>query len=339
MFSLFKGTRVFRNAAPAPVFVVSSPRSGSTWLKQALNSHSAIHCTENRLFGPHYDVVLDGPEKQPRLRITLDAYVNALKKSIAVDQINLNDNDLSFRLSRDLAHALIKTEHEISGGKLIVDKFTPYVGTAELAVQNLRAVFPKAKFVHLVRDGRDVATSGVFHWLNKSLEGTTTDPLVEKRNRFFKDEEGKMAPPKRFFTESELTEWAQTWAEPVNVMLALSKKTSVLTICYEDMLGDMRRELSRFFRFVGVNCSSDSIERCVADSSFEKMSGGRKQGDEQPTAHVRKGVSGDWKNYFTQQDAEQFAKLTGSLLNELGYEPDSKWPSNCPTQLNIANAA
>lgn len=325
------------NRGRDPVFVVSSPRSGSTWLKQALNSHPAIHCTENRLFGPHFDVVLDGPEKQPRLRITLDAYVEALKKSLSTDQIDMSDEQLRRRLTHVLARTLLKTEQEISGGKLVVDKFTPYVGTAKVAVEKLRDVFPNAKFVHLVRDGRDVATSGVFHWLNKTLEGSVEEIEIENRNSFFRSEKG--LPPKRFFTDSELTEWAQTWAEPTNVMLDLGKQSSVLTLRYEQMLNDMQGELRRFFQFAGVRGSAKTMEKCVADSSFEKMSGGRKRGDERPTAHIRKGISGDWKNYFTRQDANLFTELTGSLLCELGYESDTTWQSKCRPQLNISRAA
>jgi hypothetical protein len=39
----------------------------------------------------------------------------------------------------------------------------------------------------------------------------------------------------------------------------------------------------------------------------------------------RKGVSGDWKNYFTAQHKSVFKEVAGQLLIDLGYEKDMDW--------------
>jgi hypothetical protein len=71
----------------------------------------------------------------------------------------------------------------------------------------------------------------------------------------------------------------------------------------------------------------------VDASSFERMSGGRRRGEDAPGAHVRKGVVGDWTRYFTAADAERFHRISGDVLTAWGYEPDASWIATRPTVL------
>lgn len=323
-----------RRSLDQPVFVVSAPRSGSTWLKQSLNAHRQIHCTENRLFGPHFDVVLDGPQKIPRLRITTDAYVDSLFKSITTDTFGISPQQAKRTFTRNIANAILKTEKTLSKRSIIVDKFTPYVGTALAAVQELAETFPKAKFIHLVRDGRDVATSGVFHWLTKSIEGEEENPNVRKRSEIYVHG-SPTESLERFFTDTEIDEWARTWSEPNAAMAELGQNRDVLVVRYEDMLKDHAGQLQRLFRFLSADSSPETIAHCVEGSSFQKMSGGRKPGQAVHTAHVRKGVAGDWRNYFCQKDGKQFERIAGDELQHANYEQDSNWPRKLPKTLDI----
>ena len=315
------------------VFVVSSPRSGSTWLSQALNAHPQIHCTENRLFGPYYDTVYDGPRKIPRLRITLDAYVRALTTTMSVPELGTPANQLQDRLSRRLANAILTLEHELSGKPILVDKFTPYLGTAEGAIKNLVTIFPDAKFVHLVRDGRDVATSGVFHWLNKST--SESEPEMARKRRSFILNSSRESALQRFFCDQELAEWATMWAEANTAMFSLYGTLQVHRVSYEDMLSDHAGELGRLLKFLGARTSKPIIDHCVEKSSFSAMSGGRNRGEADPIAHVRKGVSGDWRTYFCRRDGEVFAEAAGPVLQQLDYESGSSWIDQLPQNLDL----
>ena len=40
---------------------------------------------------------------------------------------------------------------------------------------------------------------------------------------------------------------------------------------------------------------------------------------------MRKGVSGDWREVFTERDKRIFKEEAGELLVELGYEDDLGW--------------
>lgn len=59
--------------------------------------------------------------------------------------------------------------------------------------------------------------------------------------------------------------------------------------------------------------------------SFNKLAGGRKQGEENTNSHYRKGARGDWKNHFNDQHKSVFKEKYGDLLIKLGYEKDNNW--------------
>lgn len=59
-------------------------------------------------------------------------------------------------------------------------------------------------------------------------------------------------------------------------------------------------------------------------SSFKKTTG-RNPGEANNNVFYRKGVAGDWKNHFSEQDKQTFKKLAGDLLIAMNYEKDNDW--------------
>lgn len=68
----------------------------------------------------------------------------------------------------------------------------------------------------------------------------------------------------------------------------------------------------------------EALEKIVVANRFENLTG-RPRGVENIKAHERKGVSGDWQNYFTPRIKDAFKALYGGLLVTLGYEDDLLW--------------
>ena len=62
----------------------------------------------------------------------------------------------------------------------------------------------------------------------------------------------------------------------------------------------------------------------IRENGFEARSG-RKPGEEDLKSHERKGVSGDWKNHFTDKIAKSFKARFASLLVATGYEKGFNW--------------
>jgi Wzt C-terminal domain/Sulfotransferase domain len=71
--------------------------------------------------------------------------------------------------------------------------------------------------------------------------------------------------------------------------------------------------------------SPTRFRNAVLKNRFEKLTGGRRQGDEDISAHERKGVAGDWRNYFTRRISRSFKSRYGGLVVETGYEQDLNW--------------
>lgn len=62
-----------------------------------------------------------------------------------------------------------------------------------------------------------------------------------------------------------------------------------------------------------------------SSASFEKSTKSRQRGQEDSSSFFRKGIAGDWKNYFTERDKQIFKEEAGDLLVNLGYEEGYDW--------------
>jgi len=75
----------------------------------------------------------------------------------------------------------------------------------------------------------------------------------------------------------------------------------------------------------GAKIPIDSLLEYIFQNRFSKQASGRKQGEEDPRSHYRKGVAGDWINYFNQEHRRYFRENYTDLLIKLGYEKGSDW--------------
>ncbi|UCF18340.1 MAG: sulfotransferase domain-containing protein [Gemmatimonadota bacterium] len=88
---------------------------------------------------------------------------------------------------------------------------------------------------------------------------------------------------------------------------------------YEDLSRDNPGFLKLLFQYLGVDMPESEFTALVQRHTFKKHSGGREQGQEDQYAHSRKGIAGDWENYFDAGVLEHFRSVTGDTLEILGY--------------------
>jgi len=117
----------------APVFVMSSVRSGSTLLRVILNSHSQIH----------------SPHEMHFRRTRVIAYTVPVRQ--ALEHLNLNERDLEHLLWDRLLHR----ELAASGKSVLVEKTPSNVFVAD----RLAKAWPDAKFIYLTRHPWSIAQS------------------------------------------------------------------------------------------------------------------------------------------------------------------------------------
>jgi hypothetical protein len=130
------------------------------------------------------------------------------------------------------------------------------------------------------------------------------------------------------FTEGLLRKLASDWNERVG--RTVEEGSALLgdnyrEVRYEDLLEKPEVGFAALLEFLGATADAETVRRCVAAASFQKLSQGRKPGQEDATSFFRKGVAGDWRNVFTDWDKEVFKEEAGELLIRLGYEHGEGW--------------
>lgn len=187
----------------------------------------------------------------------------------------------------------------------------------------LKAVFPEAKFIHLVRDGRDVIESSMRNWKNPSDKGYFLDklryfPLYNAvyafwylRNRLVSRvgvSEQALWGPKYKGIESDRKKFdllyvcTQQWMKCVKVcveQLAVMDSKDVFNLRYEDFLREPSKvaEVCEFIGCKDTESVLDYYEKNVG-TKFQYQSG---------------------KAKLNQRDLNFIDKMAGPLLRSLGY--------------------
>jgi len=173
------------------------------------------------------------------------------------------------------------------------------------------------------RDGRDVLISQYFHSLfendrgNKLLVAQTRSDLNFSN---YEDVESNLVSFMKYVYE-EKRHPRMSWVDFVNKWDRFERGTHVR---YEDLRIRPVDELQRIANQFECALDRGRLTEIVEKYSFEKMSG-RKVGESNKRSFLRKGVVGDWKNYFNRDAREYFCAYAGDALIKLGYEPDTTW--------------
>jgi hypothetical protein len=207
--------------------------------------------------------------------------------------------DHSFYVIRDgrdvMVSSYMSSMRGVETAKADIESFAPWS-----PVRNL--VFHTGEYAHILRRverlfGRKFEIWDIRNNLPKFIEAEMTDPI----------------------------RWAvhQPWPAHVRTWREMAKET--VFIRYEDLLKDNVSALTSALQaYLKIDVDHDEIFRIVEHYSFKHRTG-RKPGTEDRGSFVRKGISGDWKNYFSSEARQVFDHYAGDMLIELGYATDRGW--------------
>jgi hypothetical protein len=149
-------------AAQGPFFVVGAGRSGTTLLRLILNGHSRLHIPPETWFLRPLlrQCPLDRPLTQPECERAI---------GIMVRHERWPDMDMPEAVLRQQADALVQkrlvdlvdlvyAHQRAAAGKPRIGDKTPHYFEI---VSELATLYPRARFIHLLRDGHDVAISWI----------------------------------------------------------------------------------------------------------------------------------------------------------------------------------
>jgi hypothetical protein len=196
-------------AVAAPLFLVGSERSGSTLLRLMLDHHPQI------AFHREFDFAVANVSDAGGLPAVPD-YLELLQTF----------RDVGFTIDasldyRSLVDSFLRQKQALSGGK-------PHVGaTVHRHFNRLRFLWPDARYLHLVRDPRDVARSVVQKgWAGNIYQGTEMWIRAE-----------------------------ECWDSTVEHLAA----GQAVEVRYEALVSQPEAELSRLCAFIGVEYSAEML--------------------------------------------------------------------------------
>src|SRR5512140_780022 len=179
-------------------FIFGHARSGTTLLMRLVRLHSEVHCNYQAHFftrQPLLKSLVDTPEAEEWLR----------RKSNRWNQ----GRDLSPVVLRAAADFIMEREAAKEGKRIVGDK-SPTSTVHGQAVRDLHAVYPDAKLIYIVRDGRDVLISERFRNLveeSKFLKAEDKQIIEELR----KDQTQFTNGTRSIFTETVIRRVAKGW--------------------------------------------------------------------------------------------------------------------------------
>jgi hypothetical protein len=165
-------------------------------------------------------------------------------------------------------------------------------------------------------------------WNYAKSEGGIYDLEAEELEKRQAYRAGSLIPPyESLFKKSRLARIASDWGTEVGKVVEAGPDLlgdNYAEVRYEELLERPVQEVQRLLEFLGADSSEEAANRCVEKTGFEKKSE-RKRGEEDSASRSRKGVAGDWRNVFTEEDKRVFKEVAGDLLIKLGYETDDSW--------------
>jgi len=282
-------------AAKDILVVAGSAKSGTTWVQRMLNTHPEVYCPGEgkfaQLMGGFIKTVTDYNK-------TLN-YTNSVVYREGAFYNPWDDDAIATAFQFMVALAWEGSNHkDLSRVRYIGDKDTVYATSIE-AWRDL--LLPGARFIHVVRDGRDTAISNIYH--KNRADGTQMDFGGE---------------PFRAFLGDYAREWADNFRRVRAAFAAQPERYH--EVRYEDLLAEPARHVTDILNFLGVDASPSQVARVVDENTFRKLSGGREAGQEDRASFYRKGVAGEWRTHFDEKALAVFDRASGGLLRELGYE-------------------
>lgn len=316
-----------RPGEPELLFFGAHRRSGTTWLASMLNSHPEIHVrNEGWLFndrGCSIDTWFNRA-RFDKWAAGREAQGTWLRELGADEGARAAQRGMLWGLMREATRRDSWKKWERL--RWVGDKTTVFY-TRNVAY--LAETFPEAAFLSMIRDGRDAVVSNLFLIFKEQKFQELPPECSEHAMRACEHHVHRRGAAVPLFNAALMRHLAGQWVEAVygakRAAAEYGPRGRFHEVRYEDLVKDPAGVLGGIYRWLGVAAATEQIATIVADNVFERNSGGRSPGQEDPLAEWRKGVVGDWRGRFTDEDRRVFKATAGTLLVELGYEEGTDW--------------
>jgi hypothetical protein len=268
-----------------PLLVLGVRRSGTTLLRVMLDRHPELAVPDESYFIPQL-------ADRQQSHVDVEAFLDDLRRLPTIREWEIPLDELRARLRPGMPlgeaiGAVYETYASARGKQRWGDKTPMYMQRLPL----LERLFPDARYVHLVRDGRDTAVSFL-----SMPAGIVT----------------------RTWAHPETAgEFACQWRTEVEAGRALGARVGdrYLETCYEEFVADPERELRRICELAGLEFDPAMLEYAGKVDVSAKPH--QQSLTKAPTPGLR-----DWRSELSPDEVEAFEEVAGDLLRELGYGAD-----------------
>jgi hypothetical protein len=293
-----KATEEKRDPAP---FIVGVNRSGTTLLRLMLDSHPLLTIPPETHFVPEM-IRLARRDNTTRKRL-----VRAATSHPRWGDFGLDENELLERLQdvKPLRPApAIRVFYDMYAEKEGKPRWGDKTPRYMRAMPRIERALPEARFVHLIRDGRDVALSQA----ERALGGDVTS----------------------------ISEVAGRWKRRIETARQHSAELdNYLEVRYEDLVGEPEETLRTICAFIDLPYDATMLRyyEHAADRLTEMdrdlgtgENGPVRTGNERMAGHAMTseppstGRCGRWRDEMSDADRTEFERVAGVLLTDLGYE-------------------
>ncbi|MFP4521878.1 MAG: sulfotransferase family protein [Fibrobacterota bacterium] len=264
-----------------PLFIGGAGRSGTTLLRVMIDSHPEIACgPEIKIFGQTASLWKMAVNSQ--VKNILGEY------GLSKDEIDANFRNFCF--------SFIEKFRKSKGASMWAEKTPTNISHLPFFME----VFPGSRFIHMIRDGRDVVSSLI------KQEWTTLTPSGKSE--------------KIWYTKDIVH--ASIYWKKVNIDAIKfisdnpSYQSRYMRVFYEDLVNNPEKILNNICDFLNIDFSEEMLNYHDQEHSFNAH--------ESSTAQVRKPLNtssiGRWKKEMSQKDKEDFYSTAGGLLKLLKYD-------------------
>jgi hypothetical protein len=291
-------------------FIFGHARSGTTLLARLVRIHPAVHCNWQGHFftrPPFVESLVNNPEVGTWLS----------RRSNRWNQ----GGDLSALVLRGTCDLILEREAYQLGKTIVGDKSPNSLVDGE-AVHKLAKVYPDAKLVYIVRDGRDAVLSHRFQSFIDATQHLVPEDL-KLRKAFIENPDPFLHGERSIFTPKGIHQAAAGWVRNVT---ETNKdgidlfKNMYHSMKFEDLTLQPQQEMFAVWSFLGADvCLPELPDLLMKEFSQNPDADWQYKKANQIAQSLQKGKSGSWREMFTSHDRQVFHEIAGDTLQQWGY--------------------
>jgi hypothetical protein len=288
------------------VWILGSPRSGSTWLLNLLGEHDAVVPMNEPLIGWYLGPFLvDLPAWQAADlhsgNFTLQKVMRDNKDQFFADEFADTWRPALGELirARFREHVRRYPADAPARSTLLLVKEPNGSQSADLFMPAV----PKSRFLFLLRDGRDVVDS--------ELAANRKGAWASRR---FPGAGGLREDDQLDFVVQSARKWL--WRTEVVESAFAAHPGPKLLMRYEDILADTESHLRTLLDWLGLEMDDAHLHDLIGRHAFEGLPAEMKG----PAEFNRAASPGLWRQNLTEREQEAMGEVLGAKVRELGYD-------------------